>query len=297
MASKRIAILTIGVTLVASLIGDVAEAQQRGRGKGRRSGRQTGRVASGSARNAGSVTGGDLSQLEVKGLTAMMDEEKLAHDVYVTLNRASSRPIFSTIAAAESRHMNALRQLTLRYRLNIPIASNTVGQFTNPQNRDLYLKLVAAGSRSPLDALQVGAKIEEMDIADLTTTMSNSTNQDVLSVLGHLQRGSRNHLRAFSRQIRDLGGTYVAQHLSQSEFNRIAGSAVERGGQGGMQSGQRTGAQGQQQGRRGNGAGGKGQGRKGAGGGQGGKRQGGKGAGGGQGGKGKGGPGAGNRRG
>jgi hypothetical protein len=86
---------TTTVLSVGILISSV-EGQQRGRG-----------------RNGGGTNAGTLTQLEESALTTMTDDEKLAHDVYVTLSRKYKTQIFTNIAAAEARHMNALSQIAL----------------------------------------------------------------------------------------------------------------------------------------------------------------------------------------
>ncbi len=53
---------------------------------------------------------------------------------------------------------------------------------------------------------------------------------DILAVYDNLLCGSRNHLRAFNRQLVAQGGSYAAQVISQAEWNAIANSAQERCG-------------------------------------------------------------------
>lgn len=161
----------------------------------------------------------------------MREEEKLARDVYRSLAKTSDLRVFSSIASAESRHMQALARVSKRYNVNNSVATGAAGQFTDPEFQKLYDSLVAAGSQSSLAAVMVGAKIEEMDIADLRKAMAGTSNADVLKVYENLERGSRNHLRTFSSQIASLGGDYQAEFLTQAEFDQIANSPMERGGQ------------------------------------------------------------------
>lgn len=191
------------------------------------------------AGNPGTISGQPLSQIERDALTGMIEEEKLAHDVYVTLAESTALPLYTNIAGAESRHVNALRQVALRYSVDVPSASNMIGEFSDPKFKELYVSLVKKGKNSPLDAAEVGAKIEELDISDLTTAIANSTHDDITAVYSNLQRASRNHLRSYSSQISSLGGTYDAEDLSQKEFDRIATSAFEPGGRGAAVRGQR----------------------------------------------------------
>ena len=211
-----LAIAVAGVVVSAST---TAKAQQRGR------------------QSAGSVAGRSSSATaaEIAALKRMLEEEKLARDVYVTLGRRYRSRIFTMISAAESRHMNALLQVARRSGIDLRVTNQGVGQFSDASMGALYRQLVATGSRSLLDALKVGAKIEEMDIADLNTAMSATNHRDIQLVMQNLQRGSRNHLRAFAGAIRQAGGTYIAEHLSQAEFNRTANSPMEPGGGNGGQ--------------------------------------------------------------
>ena len=82
---------------------------------------------------------------------------------------------------------------------------------------------------SALDALKVGALIEELDIVDLRVALSETENPDVQSVFENLMRGSRNHLRSFYRLITSAGETYEPQYLSQEDFDEIVTSPIERG--------------------------------------------------------------------
>jgi len=64
----------------------------------------------------------------------------------------------------------------------------------------LYDSFVIEGVDSKLDALKVGKKIEEMDIADLGIAIENMP-RDVQKVFTNLISGSINHLDAFINAI------------------------------------------------------------------------------------------------
>ena len=166
---------------------------------------------------------------EAEMLRFMREEEKLARDVYLALNEKWGAQIFANISRAESQHMAAVAKLLAKYNIADPIATDQRGVFTLPQLQQLYDSLVASGLKSPQDAVSVGLKIEEMDIADLRSAMTNTNHPDVQRVLQNLERASKNHLRAFARQLRRLGGTYVATSLDQQEFDAIANSTGETG--------------------------------------------------------------------
>ena len=88
---------------------------------------------------------------------------------------------------------------------------------------------MAKGSVSIEEAWKVGALIEEMDITDLTGYLIEVTNENIIMVFENLQKGSRNHLRAFNRQLVTLGLTYTPVYLSQDEYNLIVSSPNETG--------------------------------------------------------------------
>ncbi len=175
---------------------------------------------------------GQLTEEQQQGLLLMREEEKLAHDVYVTLQQRWPLPPLANIPQAEARHQEFVKLLLDRYGLEDPVSQMKVGQFAAPAMQELYEKLIARGQQSVEEAIRVGALIEELDIADLQRLMDQTDNPDLLLVYENLERGSRNHLRAFARQLNRYGVTYQAEHLSQAEFDRIAASPHERGGLG-----------------------------------------------------------------
>jgi Uncharacterized protein domain (DUF2202) len=85
--------------------------QQRGNPK--QASRNQGNRQSGAREN--NSIGGALMPAQVEQLIRMREEEKLAHDVYVTLAQTSGLQIFNNIANSESQHMRAVDQLVSRY--------------------------------------------------------------------------------------------------------------------------------------------------------------------------------------
>ena len=151
----------------------------------------------------------------------MREEEKLAHDVYLTLYEQWQLPVFETIAGAESQHMAMMLTLIEKYGLSDPAAGKGVGEFTNVELQALYADLVALGGKSQADALKVGATIEDLDIADLKAALENTTSDDIRFAMENLLRGSENHLRAFMRNLARTGDTYEVQYLDQESFDAI----------------------------------------------------------------------------
>jgi hypothetical protein len=177
-------------------------------------------------------TPGELSAEESAALLYMREEEKLAHDVYVTFYAQWGLPIFQNISQSEQTHTDAVKILLDHYGLTDP-ASGAVGVFTNPDLQALYNDLVARGSQSQAEALKVGAAIEEIDILDLQERLSQTDNVDIQQVFNNLLNGSYNHLQAFvSTLYTQTGETYQPQYLSAEDYQAIISASMGRGGNG-----------------------------------------------------------------
>lgn len=242
--------------------------QGRGRGAGSNSGGGYGTGAYSAGTNGAGIYGaGELYNLpaaDPAGLSAeesaallyMREEEKLAHDVYLTLYAKWGLPIFQNISQSEQKHSDAVKELLDRYGLSDP-ASSSAGVFTNPELQKLYNELVARGSQSLSEAIQVGALIEEVDILDLQERLAQNDNADVEQVFNNLLKGSYNHLRSFTSTLeKQTGETYQPQYLSAEAYQSIIGAGAGNGGNGGGNSGRGGGnGSGNSQGGGGNGGG------------------------------------------
>jgi len=153
-------------------------------------------------------------------LLFMREEEKLARDVYNTLYGIWGQPTFQNIASSEQAHMDEVKQLLDRYGLTDPALAP--GQFTDPTLQALYDQLVAQGSTSLADALKVGAAIEEIDIQDLQTRLTQTDNADIQWVYNNLMSGSISHLNAFTGVLlQQTGEVYQPQYLSAEYYQSI----------------------------------------------------------------------------
>jgi hypothetical protein len=145
---------------------------------------------------AASISTSDLSKEEAAGLLYMREEEKLARDVYNQMYALWGLPAFKNIAASEQVHMDRIKFLLDSYNLTDPALAP--GKFSDPNLQALYDKLVAQGSTSSVEALKVGALIEQTDIADLKTRLAQTDNANIQLVYNNLMNGSYNHLAAFT---------------------------------------------------------------------------------------------------
>ena len=170
-----------------------------------------------------------LSEDELAGLLWMREEEQLAHDVYTTLGDMWDLRIFDNISASERTHIDLARSVFDQYDLVDPAADNELGTFTDPQIQALYDQLVADGSASLTAALEVGALIEELDISDLRARAAATDNADLTTLYAQLERGSRNHLRAFTSQLELRDVVYEPTQLDAAAYEEIVTSPSERG--------------------------------------------------------------------
>ncbi|MCR9101430.1 MAG: DUF2202 domain-containing protein [bacterium] len=170
-----------------------------------------------------------LSEAEAQALTFMREEEKLARDVYLYLYNRWETRIFSNIAQSEQRHMASVLCLIEKYELQDPAGSNPAGVFQNENLQALYTTLTETGSESLEAAFIVGATIEDLDINDLNMEIAAADNEDLIAVFNELNRGSRNHLRGFMKNITNIGATYAPQYISAELFEEITSSPTERG--------------------------------------------------------------------
>ena len=174
---------------------------------------------------------GELSQEELEGILLMREEEKLARDVYTALYEKWNLKTFNSIGhESETTHMGAMKTLLDRYGLEDPVGEDIPGVFQNEELQEVYDELIEKGSKSIQDAILVGATIEDLDIYDLERLIEETDNDDIKIVYQNLLKGSRNHLRAFDRQLQRYNITYEAQFITQEEYDRIAASRQESGG-------------------------------------------------------------------
>lgn len=189
-----------------------------------------------------------LDHNERTHLEFMCEEEKLARDVYITLGATHPDSIiFGSIDDSEEQHKCAVADMLAKYNVPNPSTNDNVGVFTGESYgwyfTEKYNALVEQGSTTDLDALYVGAFIEELDMLDInqcpkviveTDNEINSVTDcgkvytekaDINRLYEHLLSGSENHLRAYVKNIEaQIGlGNYKAQVLSQEEVDAILG--------------------------------------------------------------------------
>jgi hypothetical protein len=132
-------------------------------------------------------------------LTFIVQEEKLAHDLYVQLASTSGAQQFQNVLNSESTHISLVQGLLTTYNIVDPTVGLAEGEFVNQDLQALYDSLLASGSVDRAGATAAGIAVEEKDIADIEAMLATDLPSDVVSVLERLLSGSQNHLAAFQR--------------------------------------------------------------------------------------------------
>ena len=135
-----------------------------------------------------------------KLLVYLIEEEKLAHDVYQAMYDIWGARVFGNILKSEDTHQTQVLTLLASRNIDDP-RSSTEGVFVNKDLQALYDDLIAKGSKSAVDAYEVGVMIEELDIKDISAQLATASDADVILTLEKLRSASENHLRAFNNQL------------------------------------------------------------------------------------------------
>lgn len=135
----------------------------------------------------------------VDELKFMLEEEKLARDVYLQLAEDTDLFIFSQIAASEQKHMDTLVRQAEGLGINLDeILAQASGDFLHPELAALYTDLLALDTQDVTQALEIGVMIETLDIQDLAANLQDPQLDTLDPVFSHLLQASYQHLDAFN---------------------------------------------------------------------------------------------------
>ena len=174
----------------------------------------------------------EVTKNESNGLTYMREEEKLARDVYDSMYAKWEVNPFGNIRQSERVHMDRMKTLMTRYEVKDPVEAtgDKPGVFKTAVLQKVYNELVKSGTASLADALKAGAKIEELDIADLDERIAQTKKEDILTAYKFLRMGSENHLRAFVRRLKSQGVDYQPEILKKEMFDAIISGENQEAG-------------------------------------------------------------------
>jgi hypothetical protein len=232
---KKITAIVAGIGLAALAIAAVA-AIQLGTGDAMAQGGQGNGGARALAANVhvDPDTATALTADEATGLQYMREEEKLAKDAYTLLASRYDSRVFSNIARSETQHTTTVKTYLDAFKVADPAADRAAGSYQNEELQSLYSQLVAQGGKSLTDAVNVGIAIEKRDIADLQARIAATHRADLKAMYGSLLRASRNHLRAFQRQLTGASGTGSQGGYGQGGYGQGGGQGSGQGAGGGQ---------------------------------------------------------------
>ena len=138
-----------------------------------------------------------LTAEEKATVQRLLEEEKLAGDLYSAFYTKWGNEVFNRIAASEARHETAAERLATTYGVS-DTRTTTAGTFTNTELQALYDSLLAKGMQSEAAALDVAKQFETDDIAGLKAAQEVATATRLDRVLGNLKRASEYHLNEFT---------------------------------------------------------------------------------------------------
>lgn len=144
-----------------------------------------------------SAVSSSLTQTDVTTLLFMIEEEKMARDVYDALYEQTGLNIFDKISDSEQTHYSTLLKTASKLGVDTSSLSTQAGVFTNDTVQSLYDQLILQGSQSTSNAIGVGILIEETDISDLQTAIGETNVSSLDQVYSNLLNASYNHLWAF----------------------------------------------------------------------------------------------------
>jgi len=141
-----------------------------------------------------------LSDNIINDMKYMLEEEKVARDVYEYLGNKWNLRIFQNIQQSEQRHFETMENLLNTHKVVYQL-TNERGVFYNENLQKMYDVLILKGSRSKREALEVGKLIEETDIKDLEKAIENTEDVYIKQIYSNLLWASQKHLQAFNRHL------------------------------------------------------------------------------------------------
>lgn len=163
-----------------------------------------------------------LSDQEKIDLAYQYSEEMVARDAYNYFFSLYNVQTFKNIAESEQKHMDAVKVLLDRYSLPTP---------TNYGELDsTFLTLKAEWEKWLKEALEVGLKIEILDVKDIVDTIKTTDNDDLKLVFSNIGGASYNHMRGFLQTLQANHMTTTvdySSYLTESDIN-TRGSLKEK---------------------------------------------------------------------
>ena len=139
-----------------------------------------------------------LTATQKSQLKFLVEEEKMARDVYIYLAANVTTMKFANISKSEQTHMDYVATVLKTYKIWNPTTNRKVGVFYNKEIQGLYNDLIKSGSVGALEAFAAGVTVETVDIASLEELLAKDSPADAKAMLTLLLNASQKHLAAFT---------------------------------------------------------------------------------------------------
>lgn len=140
--------------------------------------RASGSGAHAPADHIANVAASPLTEDEKRLVSYQYSEEMLARDAYVHFFKLYGDQTFQNIAESEQKHMDAVKTLLDRYSIAVPTGYGEL--------QSTFDSLKAEGEKGKKEALEVGLKIEMLDIEDMVKAVKATDNDDVKIVFANI---------------------------------------------------------------------------------------------------------------
>ena len=144
----------------------------------------------------------ELDEVETADLLYIVQEERLAYDMYSLLYLEYELAIFQKIAASEEKHVATLSELISKYELTNPNDGMDPGEYENEVLQSFYDEMLAQAMQSKAWAIQTGVTIEEVDIEDLLVFQARVDAKNLVQCYAHLEDASLKHLESFQDELK-----------------------------------------------------------------------------------------------
>ena len=153
----------------------------------------------------------------------LVEQEKVAHDFYRSLDTMWVTDIFNRVANEEFEHVGKLSAVAAELMISVPNHFNEypAGQFIDSKLRHLYAELMIAANFSLEDAYRTCANLEERKMYDLKMALKEPNFELENLTYKALLIGSEDNFKAFIRALNEMESSYAPILLTPSEFEAL----------------------------------------------------------------------------
>ena len=174
------------------------------------------------------------SQLKSKEAIVLylIEQEKLAHDLYRVLDTMWVTDVFNRVSNEELQHMAKLSAVACEFMIDVPVHFNEYpeGQFVDGRLRRLYTDLLLSANFSLEEAYLACANLEERKILDLKAALKQPNFDIETLTYKALLIGAEDNLKLFIRALLDVNTGYTPLWLSISEYESLTKNILPNDG-------------------------------------------------------------------